>query len=79
MQTENTFLKVINLYISYKADTPPVFESIDFEIEKGEFVCIIEHSGCGQTAILNVLAGLEDATGGDAIMLGKRIQGPGLE
>ena len=79
MQIENTFLKVSNLSKSYKADAPPVFEGIDFEIEKGEFVCIIGHSGCGKTTILNVLAGLEEATGGDAIMLGKRIQGPGLE
>ena len=79
MQIENTFLKVSNLSKSYKADAPPVFEGIDFEIEKGEFVCIIGHSGCGKTTILNVLAGLEEATGGDAIILGKRIQGPGLE
>ena len=79
MQIENTFLKVSNLSKAYKADAPPVFEGIDFEIEKGEFVCIIGHSGCGKTTILNVLAGLEEATGGDAIMLGKRIQGPGLE
>ena len=79
MLIENTFLKVSNLSKSYKADAPPVFEGINFEIEKGEFVCIIGHSGCGKTTILNVLAGLEEATGGDAIMLGKRIQGPGLE
>jgi nitrate/nitrite transport system ATP-binding protein len=79
MQIENTFLKVENLSKSYKIDAPPVFEGINFEIEKGEFVCIIGHSGCGKTTILNVLAGLEAATSGDAIMLGKRIQGPGLE
>jgi nitrate/nitrite transport system ATP-binding protein len=79
MQNENTFLKVLNLSKSYKLDAPPVFEGIDFEIERGEFVCIIGHSGCGKTTILNVLAGLEESTGGDAIMLGKRIQGPGLE
>jgi nitrate/nitrite transport system ATP-binding protein len=77
--TKNTFLKVSNLGKSYKADAPPVFEGIDFEIERGEFVCIIGHSGCGKTTILNVLAGLEEATTGDSIMLGKRIQGPGLE
>ena len=77
--TKNTFLKVSNLGKSFKADAPPVFEDIDFEIERGEFVCIIGHSGCGKTTILNVLAGLEEATTGDSIMLGKRIQGPGLE
>ncbi len=79
MQIENSFLKVENLSKSYRADAPPVFEGINFEIERGEFVCIIGHSGCGKTTILNVLAGLEEPTGGNAIMLGKYIKGPSLE
>ena len=41
-----------------------VFEGIDFEIERGEFVCIIGHSGCGKTTILNILAGLDSASDG---------------
>jgi nitrate/nitrite transport system ATP-binding protein len=79
MQTENSFLKVENLSKSYKAGSPPVFEGINFEIERGEFVCIIGHSGCGKTTILNVLAGLEDATDGYAYMLGREIKGPSLD
>jgi nitrate/nitrite transport system ATP-binding protein len=35
---------------------------VSFTISKGEFVCIIGHSGCGKTTILNVLAGLDSAT-----------------
>ena len=79
MQIENSFLKVESLSKSYKADAPPVFEGINFEIERGEFVCIIGHSGCGKTTILNVLAGLEDATSGYAYMLGREINGPSLD
>ncbi|OLY97523.1 ABC transporter ATP-binding protein [Polynucleobacter sphagniphilus] len=79
MSIENTFLKVQGLSKSYKTDAPPVFEGINFEIERGEFVCIIGHSGCGKTTILNVLAGLEEASSGTAIMLGKHIEGPSLE
>ena len=79
MQIENTFLKVESLSKSYKADAPPVFEGINFEIERGEFVCIIGHSGCGKTTILNVLAGLEDASSGYAYMLGREIKGPSLD
>ena len=79
MQIENAFLKVENLSKSYRADAPPVFDGINFEIDRGEFVCIIGHSGCGKTTILNVLAGLEEASSGYAIMLGREIKGPSLE
>lgn len=79
MQIENNFLKVENLSKSYKVGAPPVFEGINFEIDRGEFVCIIGHSGCGKTTILNVLAGLEEASSGYAIMLGREIKGPSLE
>ena len=79
MQTEKAFLKVQNLGKSYKSDGPPVFAGIDFEIHRGEFVCIIGHSGCGKTTILNVLAGLEEATEGVAVMLDKHISGPSLD
>lgn len=79
MQTENTFLAVENLSKSYKSDGPPVFDGINFQIERGEFVCIIGHSGCGKTTILNVLAGLEDASTGYAYMLGREIKGPSLD
>jgi nitrate/nitrite transport system ATP-binding protein len=58
---------------------PPVFENIHFTIEKGEFVCIIGHSGCGKTTILNVLAGLEEATGGNVFMDGREVKGPSLD
>jgi len=79
MQTEKSFLTVENLSKSYKLEGPPVFEGINFEIDRGEFVCIIGHSGCGKTTILNVLAGLEDASSGYAYMLGREINGPSLD
>jgi ABC-type nitrate/sulfonate/bicarbonate transport system ATPase subunit len=57
----------------------PVFENVDFTIARGEFVCIIGHSGCGKTTILNVLAGLESASSGFVFMDGREVNGPGLE
>jgi nitrate/nitrite transport system ATP-binding protein len=56
-----------------------VFENIFFGIERGEFACIIGHSGCGKTTILNVLAGLDEATEGGVVMGGREIAGPSLE
>lgn len=79
MQTNIDFLKVENLSKTYVAGSPPVFENVNFDIQQGEFVCIIGHSGCGKTTILNVLAGLEEASSGYAYMLGREIKGPSLE
>jgi nitrate/nitrite transport system ATP-binding protein len=61
-----------------KPDTV-VFDNVHFGIERGEFVCIIGHSGCGKTTILNVLAGLEQPTSGIAIIDGREIAGPSLD
>jgi len=56
-----------------------VFEGVDFSVEKGEFVCLIGHSGCGKSTILNILAGLERASHGYAFMGGREITRPSLE
>jgi len=56
-----------------------VFQDVNINIDKGEFVCIIGHSGCGKSTILNVLAGLDQATHGAVIMDGKEISGPSLD
>ena len=72
------FLQVEKLAKAFQADKP-VFADVSFAIDKGEFVCIIGHSGCGKTTILNVLAGLDTATTGHCFMDGREIAGPSLE
>ncbi len=57
----------------------PVFADVGFTLARGEFVCIIGHSGCGKTTILNVLAGLDSASSGNVFMDGREVVGPGLE
>ena len=56
--------------------TEPVFEGVNFGLTEGEFVCIIGHSGCGKTTILNVLAGLEKASAGYVFMDRREVAGP---
>lgn len=74
----SSFLKVEHLAKAYQADKP-VFADVSFVIDQGEFVCIIGHSGCGKTTILNVLAGLDTASHGYCFMDGREITGPSLE
>src|SRR5574343_187589 len=76
--TMSAFLKIERLSKAYNP-AKPVFADVSFDIAKGEFVCIIGHSGCGKTTILNVLAGLEQASEGHVFMANREVVGPGLE
>lgn len=77
------FLNAQGLTKSYPAprggELLTVFENINFGINKGEFVCIIGHSGCGKSTILNILAGLDKATEGVVLMDNKEVAGPSLD
>ena len=77
MPTE--FLKIEGLGKTYPGSNEPVFDGVNFDIAQGEFVCIIGHSGCGKTTILNVLAGLESATNGHVFMDRREVAGPSLD
>jgi nitrate/nitrite transport system ATP-binding protein len=73
----SSLLQVQNLAKRYGAVA--IFERVNFEIAKGEFVCIVGHSGCGKTTILNVLAGLETASEGIVVMNNREVAGPSLD
>src|SRR5882757_8942240 len=75
----HALISVEGLTRRFGADQPAVFEDIWFGIEKGEFVCLIGHSGCGKTTILNVLAGLDKPSAGAVIVDGREIDGPSLD
>ena len=75
--TAAAFLQVEGLAKRYGDSV--VFDHVHFGIRQGEFVCIIGHSGCGKTTILNVLAGLESASEGHVFMDNREVAGPGLE
>lgn len=56
-----------------------VFGDIWFDVAPGEFVCLIGHSGCGKTTLLNILAGLDSPSDGVVFVEGREINGPSLD
>lgn len=56
-----------------------VFKDVHFHIEKGEFLTMVGHSGCGKTTLLNIIAGFEAANEGGIVLDGREITDPGLD
>ena len=50
-----------------------VLHGIDLDIQEGEFVVLVGPSGCGKSTLLRMLAGLEDITGGEISIDGRRV------
>jgi len=50
-----------------------VIQSIDLEINDGEFVVFVGPSGCGKSTLLRLIAGLEDVSGGQILIDGKNV------
>lgn len=73
------FISVEGLKRQFPGTDRAVFDDLWFGVDKGEFVCIIGHSGCGKTTVLNILAGLDLPTAGAIIFDGKAVEGPSLD
>jgi nitrate/nitrite transport system ATP-binding protein len=74
-------IKIEDMAVRFPTDggVNVVFEHLWFQIEQGEFVCMIGHSGCGKTTILNVLAGLTAPSSGVVLVDNRVVDGPSLD
>jgi len=54
-------------------------KDVNAQIDQGEFVCLLGHSGCGKSTVLSILAGLERATFGGVVIDGREVVEPGPE
>ena len=73
------YLIIDNLTKIYPTPKGPavIVKDFNLRIKKGEFVCLIGHSGCGKSTVLSIVAGLSDLTAGGIILAGKELVGPG--
>ncbi|SEA99718.1 nitrate/nitrite transport system ATP-binding protein [Thiothrix caldifontis] len=82
MTTKHTdHLLISQVSIDFPTPQGPfrALDKVDLRIEKGEFVSIIGHSGCGKSTVLNIVAGLYQATEGGVILDGREVNEPGPE
>ena len=56
-----------------------IFQDLWLGMRRGEFTCVIGHSGCGKTTVLNILAGLDLPSDGAVIVDNQAIEGPSLD
>lgn len=69
----------IDMNFNTGSTTFNALKDVNLTIEKGEFVSIIGHSGCGKSTVLNLIAGIYQASKGRVLLNNKEINTPGPE
>lgn len=74
-----SYLILENLGMTFKTQKGSfcALENINLKIEKGEFVSLIGHSGCGKSTVLNIVAGLIKASEGLVFLENREVNSPG--
>lgn len=73
------YVELSNLSKVYPSAKGPavIVKDFNLNIQKGEFITLIGHSGCGKSTVLSMLAGLNDISDGGIILAGKELVGAG--
>ena len=76
---EYVHVEKVDMTFQTKRGPFAALREIDLSVQKGEFIALIGHSGCGKTTLLNLVAGLIEPTSGVLLCAGREIAGPGPE
>ncbi|MCG8391959.1 MAG: ATP-binding cassette domain-containing protein, partial [Pseudomonadales bacterium] len=74
-------LELSNVGMAFDTPKGPfeALKDVNLKIDAGEFVSLIGHSGCGKSTVLNIVAGLLQATDGGVILDKQEVTEPGPE
>ena len=75
----NNYLDITGVGIEFDTNGSKfrALQNVNLKMNKGEFVSLIGHSGCGKSTVLNIVAGLHQATEGGVVLEGKEVSEPG--
>jgi nitrate/nitrite transport system ATP-binding protein len=72
------FSQVIKIYPGINGTGPAtVVDGFDLKVNRGEFISIIGHSGCGKSTVLSMVAGLTDISAGVIVLDGREVADAG--
>jgi nitrate/nitrite transport system ATP-binding protein len=74
-----SYLNIDHVSIEFPTPNGPfkALDDVTIKINKGEFVSIIGHSGCGKSTVMNIVGGLYQATQGGVVLEGHEVNEPG--
>ena len=73
------YLENVNMRFVTKKGVFEALKDVNLNIQQGEFVSIIGHSGCGKSTVLNLIASLLEPSSGHLFCAGREISKPGPE
>lgn len=75
----SAYVELFRLGKTYDTPNGPlvIVEEFNLRMAKGEYVCLLGHSGCGKSTVLTMVAGLTSITSGGVVIADREIDGPG--
>ena len=75
----SNYVELSNLTKTYPTPKGPavIVKDFNLNLQNGEFITLIGHSGCGKSTVLSMLAGLNEISGGGIILAGRELVGAG--
>lgn len=72
-------IRDLTVHYAVKSGRLQALEPVNLRLHDGEFVVVLGPSGCGKTTLLNCIAGFLQPTGGQILLDGQPVRGPGAD